>query len=194
MPTPRKLAIIVGHHAGAPGATGFFPTGKMSEYKFHRQEVVPRMVARCAELGILCQVFLRDGTDIGGVGRAVNKWVGKDIFACAIELHFNSASGAPKGTETLYDTDPTNNLSFAAIVHKRILTVLKRDHKTDRGIKLRNTGRGSYNVASVKCTSCLVEPAFCNVESEAKLLWDNRVAYAKTLVDGAHAWMTAFES
>ena len=41
----------------------------------------------------------------------------------------------------------------------------------------------------MKCVGCLVEPAFCDNPGEAKLLWDNRVAYAKALVEAARAYL-----
>jgi N-acetylmuramoyl-L-alanine amidase len=181
-----RLAIIVGHSASDGGANGSFPVGRLQEYKFHRQEIVPVMEARAKELGLESKVFLRDGTDIGGVGAMVSAWA--DQKTVAIELHFNSTSGA-SGSETLYDTAPAANIIFAQLVQDAMVRVLSRTGKANRGIKQTNTGRGSHNLTSVKCVGCLVEPAFCDNPGEAKLLWDNRVAYAKALVEAARAYL-----
>jgi N-acetylmuramoyl-L-alanine amidase len=183
-----RLAIIVGHSKADGGANGYFPTGKIQEYDFHNKEIVPVMLAEAAKLGLEAKVFLRDGTDRLGVGRNVSAWA--DLKTVAIELHFNSTTGA-KGSETLYDSGPMINEKFAQIVQDAMVKVLGRSGTpgkkgaTNRGIKLTDEGRGAHNLTSVLCVGCLVEPAFCDNKDEAKLLWDNREAYAKILVQAA---------
>ena len=143
--TIGRLAIIVGHSKADGGANGYFPPGKINEYTFHNSEIVPVMLAEAARLGLETKVFLRDGTDILGVGRNVSAWA--DLKTVSIELHFNSTSGA-KGTLTMYDSGPMANEKFAQIVQDAMVKVLGRTGtpgktgSTDRGIHLPITVEG----------------------------------------------------
>lgn len=183
-----RLAIIVGHSKKDGGASSVAPIN-MNEYTFHTKVIVPIMQAECEARGIEYRVFLRDGTDISGVGAAVSDWAKGYPKTCSIELHFNSASGNPQGSETLYDTNEKDNERFAKLVQNRMCQILKRTGSGDRGAKITNSGRGSHNLTSVKCTGCLVEPFFGNITSECKLMWDNHTAYARCLVHAAEDYL-----
>lgn len=193
LPEPKllgRMAIIVGHSKKDGGASSVSPIS-MNEYTFHTKIIVPIMQNECEKLGIESRIFLRDGTDISGVGAAVSDWTKGDPKTCAIELHFNSASGNPQGTETLYDTNEKDNTKFAQLVQNRMCQVLNRIGSSDRGIKLTNNGRGSHNLTSVKCTGCLVEPFFGNIHSECELMWKNHDAYARSLVHAAQDYLSS---
>lgn len=174
----HKFAIIVGHEKVSPGAYAKSPLN-VYEYEFNKG-VASIMVKEAAAFGLDCKVFFRDGIGISGVAAAVNKW-NPD---CCLELHFNSATPAAIGTETLYDDFPESNKAFAALVQKNMCAALKRTGKANRGIKKLVSGdRGHYNLASVKVTGCLVEPFFGSNEKDCQLMKDSVNRYARSLVD-----------
>jgi N-acetylmuramoyl-L-alanine amidase len=180
---PGRLAIIVGHQKSAQGASSLIPIG-MSEYMFHTKIIVPLLEKECDAVGIDYKVFLRDGSDIGGVGAAVSAWAANDPRCVAVELHFNASGAGAIGSEVLYDSWPTDNTKFATLVHNRICQALGRVGKSDRGIKRTDSGRGSHNLTSVKCIGCLVEPFFGDVKSECELMWSRKESYAKAIIAG----------
>jgi hypothetical protein len=182
-----KLAIIVGHTKTAPGAQAVGPLS-MSEYRFHRDIVAPEMLRVAKNKGIEAKVFLRDGIGMSGAARAVNKWgTGK---ACSIELHFNSATPAAFGTETLYDSFPASGQRLAQMVQSAMCEVLGRTERGNRGIKLTNSGRGAHNLISVKIPACLVESTFAGANSsESKLLMNNAEELGAALVGAAEKFL-----
>jgi hypothetical protein len=175
-----KLAIIYGHEKKAGGA--FSKTMGMDEYRFHTEYVGPHLVEKALRLGFEVKEFFRDGVGIHGVGKLVNKWA--DAHTVAIELHFNAGGG--KYSLTLYDSDPQDNLGLAVVVHKAMCAVFNRTFTVSEIKRLSAGDRGSSNLTSVACTSVLVEPAFGDVESEAKMLWQKRKEYAECLAQAAH--------
>ena len=174
-----KLAIIVGHEQSAKGAKAGSPLNSL-EYDFNK-DIAQFMYVLAREKSMDARVFLRDGIGIGGVGKAVTEW-GATI---AIELHFNSATEAAYGTETLYDAQPSTNKELAEIIQRSMCELFKRTGKGNRGIKLLGDGdRGHYNLAVIKCTSVLVEPFFGSNKADCHLAWSNATGYAKCLVAG----------
>jgi hypothetical protein len=177
-----KLAIIVGHDEKAQGANAAFPINQ-SEYKFNSDLAMDIYLA-ARNANIDCRIFKRDGKTRAQVGEEVSKFGG-----VAIELHLNAADGTAKGTETLYDAEPEANKAFATIIQDKICKALRRDGKRNRGLRLIDEkGRGYSNLKSVKITSCLVEPIFCDNKDECQLLWAFRHDYIRALVDGVLEW------
>jgi N-acetylmuramoyl-L-alanine amidase len=120
------------------------------------------------------------GTSV--VGNKASQLVKQAGGGCVIELHFNAFNGTASGTETLYSTKLPANKSFASIVQKKMVAVFKR---TDRGLKLRNSGRGASNLAAVTVPCCLVEPLFGDNKTDSGLLKSKAKEYEHALVDAA---------
>ncbi len=179
-----KLAIVIGHTEHAEGATGLF-TVPQGEWAFNSTEIAPIMLAHGESLGLDCRIFDKtEYKDYPAVGHAVDAWIGAGK-GCAIELHFNSATPAAYGTETLYDTVPSSNTKLATIIQKKMVECFHRVGKGDRGIKNVDHDRGGYAMRSHQTPSCIVEPTFAGSNvSEANLLWEKRSFYSRALVQG----------
>ena len=190
---PKKkvgLAIIIGHEKAAQGASSVAPLS-MSEYLFNTKIIAPLIQEEAKKFQIETRIFLRDNSSIGAVGAAASLWAKRFDKACAIELHFNSANGHASGSETLYDTNESDNKIFAESVQAKMCHALSRAGKANRGAKLTNTGRGAHNLTSVKFTGCLVEPFFGDVKSECELILANKERYAVALVGACRDYLLA---
>lgn len=175
-----RLALVVGHTKDQPGAHGVSPLNQY-EYEFNLE--VAQTAYQCAMTsGIQTRIFTRDGIGISGVYKQVNEWA--DENTVCIELHFNYFNGKVRGTETLFDTTPSESIELARDVHEAICALFDRRNKEDRGLKLVEDGRGSKNLKLCRVPSCLVEPFFGDNKDDAKEANDLRVEYAKTLVFG----------
>ncbi len=183
-PPPKKadgiLVLIVGHNARAMGAYGVAPLS-MSEYPYNKNLVAPECERYAATLGFATAVLLKDGQTTKSVGAKATTLVRNHKKGVVVELHFNAAGGA-SGTETLYNSARPSNKEFAALIQKKMVEVFGKE---DRGLKLRDVGRGAANLAAVKETSVLVEPLFGDVIGDATLLKDKYKEYAKAIVDSA---------
>jgi len=179
-PKPLKRAdivMIIGHTKSSSGAFSEH-LGKygMSEYKFNS------LIAGYAKdysktRGYKLTLVFRDNIGRKGAGELASKIAGKD--GIVLHLHFNSTKGA-SGAETLFDTREKDNKEFAKIVQTNMVTFLKT---RNRGTKVRDTGRGAYNLEMVTSTGCLVEPFFAEDKNTAEFIYKNRRGYAKLLVD-----------
>jgi hypothetical protein len=87
----RKLAIVVGHTAAAPGASGRAPISQ-SEYPWNK-DLADKIVAECAGLGASAEAFFRDD---GGISGAYSRAAASGAKA-VVELHFNADGGAALG-------------------------------------------------------------------------------------------------
>lgn len=182
------LAIIVGHDKLKQGARGVSPLG-LSEYMYN-EGVAQEMFRVARDNGLTAAVFHRDGLSIDGVARFVNKWA-QGPKACAIELHFNSFNAKARGTETLYDADPPEGKILAEILQRNMCDVFARKGKDDRGIKgLAPEDRGHRSLSGIYVPACIVEPAFGDNPTDAKLLAENAKPYAACLVAGAIEFLT----
>jgi N-acetylmuramoyl-L-alanine amidase len=182
---PKKqdgiLVLIVGHNVRAPGARAVAPLS-MNEYPYNKNIIAPECVRYGREIGLTVEVLLKDAMGTSEVGTKASNLVKAVGKGCVIELHFNAFNGTANGTETLYNTRLAANKRFAQIVQKKMVSVFKRP---DRGLKLRNTGRGASNLAAVTVPCCLVEPLFGDNKVDAGLMKDLSNEYARSLVDGA---------
>ena len=175
------LVLIVGHSARAPGAKAVAPLS-MSEYPYNNTIIAPECVRYGREIGLTVEVLTKDAMGTQAVGAKASSLVKAVGKGCVIELHFNAANGVASGTETLYSTKIAKNKVFAEIVQKHMVSVFR---KPNRGLKLRNTGRGASNLAAVSVPCCLVEPLFGDTKGDSELLKDKSYAYARSLVDAA---------
>lgn len=183
-----KLALIVGHTKRAPGAKAVEP---ISTYEyFFNGGVAVEACKRAEAQKMSCRIFFKDGLTDEQVAAAVHRWTSDEKRSVCIELHFNAANGKARGTETLYDADPTTSKTFAEVVQKHVTKALSRTGSGDRGLKLIGPGdRGHRNLRTVKIASCLIEPAFGDTPLDAKLLFENQERYAQSLVDAAKEFL-----
>lgn len=175
------LVLIVGHNAKAPGAYGVAPLS-MGEYPYNKNLVAPECIRYGRSKGFTVEVLTKDAMGTSAVGAKATSLVKAVGKGCVIELHFNAYNGQASGTETLYSTKIPGSKLFAEIVQRNMVEVFDRPN---RGLKLRNTGRGASNLAAVGVPCCLVEPLFGDNKTDALLLRDRADDYAHALVNAA---------
>lgn len=192
-----RMAIIVGHTFDRPGSMGVAPLNQR-EYNYNLD--LSNVIYRYArESGINARVFLRDDRTLEKTYDEVNAWC-KDQNAVAIELHFNSCSkeqrGKARGTETLWDDDPSSSLEFARMVHDDVCSVFNRTGKMNRGLKkiINPDERGYANLRLMKIPGCIVEPFFGDNTDDALLGHVKSWEYAKALVTASFKFMIQKES
>lgn len=180
----KKLAIVVGHNQRSQGAVR--PDTKESEFVYN--SVLARIIVREAELyGIEARIFFR--TPEGGytkeiqrVYAEVDKW-GADG---AIELHFNAASAAATGTETLTSGSVRSTLLAQEVQMEMVEALGLRN----RGIIVRNArtqGRGYLSLVSGSTPTILVEPFFATGAADRVATDDAREKekLAQAMLEGA---------
>lgn len=189
-----RLAVVIGHTAGAPGAAAAKPIGE-SEYVYntHLAELIK---TNGRQLGVDVKIFTRDLVGIKGCYDLVESW---NPDAC-IELHFNAFNGKVHGTETLYSDDldqkGVREIEFARLVNEGILKALGPG-RSDRGLKERPTTdreRGWFNVNQVTSfASILIEPFFGDNPSEARVASENKELMAREIVKAFISWVKVAE-
>lgn len=187
-----RLALIVGHSKEFPGAMGVYPVDR---YEYYYNLDLSKIAYRYAkEHGLNCKVFLRDHRNIEQTYKEVNEWCNGNN-AVAIELHFNAANGKAKGTETLFDEDPSSSLDFARHIHEAICAVFNRKGKDNRGLKKRAEGdRGYANLKAMKAPGCLIEPGFGDNKDDALLLYGKMFELARALANTSFKYMVEKEA
>jgi N-acetylmuramoyl-L-alanine amidase len=175
----KRLAIIVGHTEQRQGAFALEPISQ-HEYTFNRG-IAQVMETAAASQGIAVRTFFRDGVGISGAYQAAVSFEPDGI----IELHFNAASAAARGTETLCSGNHPGSKKLADLVQKSMVTVFKRTGSRNRGVKVLHPGdRGFGNVsAAPSVPSVLVEPFFGSNAGDCQLAFDRSDEYAAGLVD-----------
>jgi N-acetylmuramoyl-L-alanine amidase len=181
----KRLAIIIGHTEQHQGAFALAPISQ-HEYTFNRG-IAQAMEMAAASQGIAVRTFFRDGVGISGAYQAAVAFDPDGI----IELHFNAASAAARGTETLCSEDHPGSKELADLVQKSMVTVFNRTGSRDRGVKVLRPGdRGFGNVsAAPSAPSVLVEPFFGSNASDCQLAFDRTAEYAEGLVDAFAAFV-----
>jgi N-acetylmuramoyl-L-alanine amidase len=151
-----------------------------SEY-FWNLWVAERMAFEASkDESVYLKIFTRDLTGLTRTYQKVNEWKPD----CAIELHFNGFDGTVRGTETLYSTKNPFSVDLAMAVQQGVCKLFERDAKTDRGIKrMREGGRGFWNVFLADCPSCLVEPFFGDNREDAATAKLTEAAYPVILLN-----------
>ncbi len=177
-----KLGVIVGHTKAHEGARMSEPFGL---YEYSYNSLVAKAMKDCAPHNVEVEIILRDGK---GITKSYDEARAK-LCDCVIELHFNAANGQARGTETLCTPDMSDS-EFAHIIHKGVAKLFERIGKLDRGVKtISKSARGGINVHSFPGgVNCLVEPFFGDNAEDAKMGMDNRVRYARCLVDAVVLW------
>ena len=100
-----------------------------------------------------------------------------------VSIHCNAASAAAKGTETFYCQGSPEGRKIAECVQKEIIAAMGT---VDRGVKDdTHTQHGRIHVLRAsKMAAILIELAFISNESDAKLLRNNQVEFARAIVKG----------
>lgn len=183
----RKLAIVVGHTANAPGASGRAPISA-SEYPWNK-DLANRIKNECAALGVSAEVFLRDNGGISGAYSAVAASGAKAV----VELHFNAANGTALGTETLWGARCPQSQAWAERVHDAMVGLYSRGPRPpgNRGLKQcppHPRGGQSVNALST-IPSCLIEPFFGDNAGDATLGHNKKAGLATAI---AQAFATHF--
>lgn len=176
---PRyTLGVIIGHERKAPGAQNILT--KEFEY-FWNSSLVPMMKSYVIGKNLDLVFIYRDGSSIAGTYQEAKK------LKCdaVVELHFNSYNEKSYGTETLCTNRP-EDIKFAQAYQKAMCEVFGRNGLS-RGVKVMSIkDRGGFSVAQYpEGPNCLVEPAFGSNKDECRLMEENKVAYARCLVDAA---------
>jgi len=179
---PKKLAIVVGHTAKSPGARAALPIDQ-HEYEWNK-DLAQRMAKAAATArgapDVAVEIFLRDRVGIAGAYANAKAW-GADG---AMELHFNAATPAASGTETLFHTDVSRWLAEA--VHGATLRALGL---RDRGVKTpaqASGGRGERNLSQMGARpSILTEPFFGSNPGDAAIAHECKDALAAAQVSAA---------
>lgn len=175
-----KLGVIVGHTKKEPGAS---MAGGGNEYAYNTE--IAKLMQKVNHPNVDVAIIYRDNIGIDG---AYNQAfvLGCD---CVVELHFNAFNRRVTGTLT-YTSPASEDVAFAHIVHRAVLSVFGLHNRKDHGVVcLSRSERGGRNVHSFNgMPNCLVEPAFGDVESEAKLLKEKKEAYATALIAAVVLW------
>lgn len=171
---PRPLcALVVGHTPDAPGAVS---VADVTEFAFNSS-----LAPAVADAVTACDVqivYRGRPNDYWGLPRKVNA-TGADF---AIELHFNAASPAAHGTETLYASTSQAGMALAMVVHQEVLSALAL---RDRGIRPRTPeDRGGRFLWGTVMPAVIAEPFFGSNEVD----WVRAISLREGLIRAyAHA-------
>ncbi len=171
-----KLAVVVGHTKRSPGAFGQAPIAQ-NEY-FWNSGLAALMKENAAAHGLAVEVFYRDNGGIAGAYRRAGEW-GAD--GC-IELHFNAATPAASGTETIVVTDVSKPLA-KSVQAAMVETLGLRD----RGVKEPWEGRGRQSLTQLPVPSVLAEPFFGSNPGDCHRADEQEDQLAAALVEAAAA-------
>lgn len=173
-----KIAIVVGHNARAQGAVRV--TDGRTEYDWNG--VLAEMIAAHDPEAV--RVFHRVpgggySAQIDRVYAQVDAW-GAHV---SLELHFNAASPAAHGCETL-SSGTLGSLALAERVQAAIVVDLP---VRDRGIKLRGKGqgRGWRSLWAGRAPAVLLEPYFGSNAAECHMADDYKEVLAEAIHEAA---------
>lgn len=190
-PMPRslfKLAILIGHNKKAQGA--FSQPMQISEWKFN-QRIFKKIDQLSPQYEIEPRQFFREPSsgyskEIADAYAKIDAWGPTAI----LELHFNSATGNPSGTEMLYWPGSAKGKLLADKVREAMLDTLKLP---DRGSKARGTGNGSTSLQASQFPTILTEPFFGNTQHDCdRVMTVGDEAIARAYLIGARDAMEDF--
>lgn len=122
-------------------------------------------------VGLVTKVFQYDGLE--GICYDSDSW-GADLF---LSIHCNAATGTAKGTETFYCNGSEKGKVFASCVQNQLVKSLGT---VDRGIKTNPL----YVTGHTKAPAILIELAFIDNPSDAKLLSEKFDEFSKAIARG----------
>ncbi len=167
----KKIALIVGHGNGDPGAMGW---NDMSEFNYN--SFVADEIQR-ANTGKEIKVFYRGSTGIVGVAAKAVAW-GPDL---TIELHLNAFNGVANGCEVLVLDGDRVSAKVGEKFAKAFTEKFKRKLRGDLGIKwITSKDRGYTSIKAVSSIkqSILIEPFFIDNKAE----WIDPLTYTNFLI------------
>lgn len=170
-----KVAIVIGHRAGSPGAVN--PKTGVSEFEYN-EEVAQRVAEILHDQGMNPLIVYRQTYE--SLPEDINK-LEPDFI---ISLHCNSFSNpSATGTETLYYHTSSRSRWLAGLVQGKVLSAL---NLTDRGIKPKQSeDRGGYLLRYTNAPCVICEPGFMSNDDDFNTLIDKREEYAAALASAA---------
>ncbi|MEO9778950.1 MAG: N-acetylmuramoyl-L-alanine amidase [Sedimentitalea sp.] len=185
---PYKLGIIVGHTDAKGGAVGL---DLPREYDYHKAMATDMQAFAQSDFGHLSgqeamevRLFFRDGIGVSGAYAQVSEWVGSFAsHAATVELHYNAATPAASGTETL-SSGSAGSLALASSVQAGLCTLLGRPGQS-RGVKVRNRTnkeRGWMSLVSGTPPAIITEAAFGSNAEDAALLREKQFMIGREIV------------
>lgn len=171
----KKIAIIIGHGHGDPGALSKYDSPIKEEYVYNKKvaEYIKENV-RSKEI----KLFYRGSTGITGVNTQVRLW-DDDL---SLELHCNSYNGKAYGCEILALSGDKESIKIGQDIAQDFCKRFNRKLRDGDGVKeLKKKDRGHYSLALVDdgYPSILLEPFFIDNPNE----WIDPVIYGKFLVE-----------
>lgn len=130
-----------------------------------------KVQTRLKSFGLTTKLFQYDG--LAEIVDESNAW-DADLF---VSIHCNAANGYARGTET-FTTGSAEGTKLATAIQNQML---KRIPSTvDRGVKTANF----YVIKYTNCPAVLVETAFIDNATDAKLLIEHEDDFAEAIADG----------
>jgi len=172
-----KIALVVGHNERAQGAVR--ATDGRTEHDWNGdlaemiRDIDPETV----------RIFYR--TPAGGYSREIARVYGEvDAWGAdvSLELHFNGASPAAHGCETL-SSGTDGSLALCRAVQDAIVGALP---VRDRGVKVRGRGdRGGASLWAGRAPAALLEPYFGSNAAECHMADDYKSVLAEAIYAAA---------
>lgn len=173
----KKIAIIIGHGHGDPGAPSKWDSPIKDEYDYNK------IVAEYLKANVRSKeikLFYRGATGLTGVNTQVRLW-DDDL---SLELHCNSFNGKAHGCEILALSNDKESIKIGQDIAQDFCKRFNRRLRDGDGVKeLKKGDRGHYSLALVDDgrPSILLEPFFIDNPNE----WIEPIHYAKFL----HEWL-----
>lgn len=169
----KKIAIIIGHGHGDPGALSKWNSPIKEEYDYNK--IVAEHLKKTVKSKEI-KLFYRGATGITGVNTQVRLW-DDDL---SLELHCNSFNGVAHGCEILALSNDKESIKIGQDIAKDFCKRFSRKLRDGDGVKeLKKNDRGHYSLALVDdgYPSILLESFFIDNPSE----WIDPIVYAEFL-------------
>ena len=138
-----------------------------------------RVATYLTNVGYEVSVFQFDG--LQRICNEANGW-GADLF---VSIHCNAFDGIARGTETFYARYSRAGRRLAEYINDRIVKTVKSNcDGWDRGTK----DAGYYVLMNTDMPAVLVETAFIDNISDAKILIEQEDAFARAIACGITDW------
>ena len=113
-------------------------------------------------------------------------YFGADLF---VSIHCNAANQKARGTETYHCAGSVNGKKLAQTIHNQIVASIPANYKYwDRGVK----SAGFYVLKYTSMPAVLVETAFIDNDTDARLLVDYEDEFARAIARGVTDYVAAW--
>jgi len=181
----KRVAIVVGHNSYDQGAENYNGT---SEWEFNVQvtEIIKTLTLP-SELEIVI-LYRNAKKSYSGQVREIIRECKEAKVDYVICLHFNDASGDPRGCEVLVaNTDYLLDDDFAIAFTQNLNSGLGIKIRRGNGIydidESHNGGTMIYGLTNAGFVCCLVEPCFARRSPESEAVFENPERYAGILIN-----------